>query len=151
MMEQIPRAQKQSDAISNLLVPNPYRRPAWPSLYRGPGLPVEGTADIEPPEKVDIDLIFDSIKAIVLTHLGERLLEPEFGSRVLELVGEPLSRVFEVKLQNYLTAAVKQYEPRAVIRGVQVTYIENTALVTYAMTIEQLGITAQDTFKIPRI
>lgn len=149
MITQVPRVQKQADAIRTLLAPNPYRRVAWPNLYRGPALPGEGEPTIEPPEKVDVDLIFDSIKAIVLTNQGERLLEPEFGSRVRELVGEPLSRVFEMKVYDMLTVAVKSFEPRARIQGVQVSYVENSAHVTYALVINQLGVNAQDTFKVP--
>lgn len=89
-MEQVPARQKQQDAIRNLRVPNPFRRAELPSLYRGPGLTPEDTDVIEPPEKSDVELIFDSVRTIVMTELGERLLEPEFGSRVRELIFEPL-------------------------------------------------------------
>lgn len=150
-MEQVPARQKQQDAIRNLRVPNPFRRLRVPSLYRGPGLPQEGTDTIEPPEKEDVELIFDSVRAIVMTGLGERLLEPEFGSRVRELVFEPLSQVFEYKVHEYLTQALRQFEPRCRIVSVQFRYMESEAHITYTLEMIQLGYTAQDTVKMPRI
>lgn len=149
-MEQVPARQKQQDAIRNLRVPNPFRRAELPSLYRGPGLTPEDTDVIEPPEKSDVELIFDSVRTIVMTELGERLLEPEFGSRVRELIFEPLDPVFEAKTHEYLTRAVRQYEPRCRVSGVSFRYTDSEAHITYTLEMIQLGYQSSDTFKIPR-
>jgi phage baseplate assembly protein W len=149
-MERTPPRQRQQTGIENLRVPNFFRRPKVEAFYRGPGLPYSNTDQIEPPEKVDIDLIFDSIRQIVETHLGERLLEPEFGSRVLELVGEPITKVFEYKVFQFLTEALINYEQRARIRNVYFDYIDNHAHIVYDMELIKTGIVAQGTLKIPR-
>lgn len=150
-MEQVHPRQKQQDSIRNLRAPNPFRRPSLPSLYRGPGLPQEGTDTIEPPEKEDTELIFDSVRTIVMTMLGERLLEPEFGSRVRELIFEPLDTVFEAKTHQYLTTAVRKYEPRCRIVSIEFRYMDNEAHITYTLEMIQLGYRSQDTFKMPRL
>jgi phage baseplate assembly protein W len=150
-MEEINPRQKQQVAIQNLLVPNPYRRPEWSYLYRGPGLSPPGSDMIELLEKVDVPLIFDSVRQIVETYQGERLLEPEFGSRVRELIFEPISTLFEQKVYSYLTAAVQKYEPRARITAVEFRYADNSVFIIYTMDVQQLGYTAQGTMKIPRM
>jgi phage baseplate assembly protein W len=106
---------------------------------------------IDLPEKVDVPLIFDSIRNIVETYQGERLLEPEFGSRVRELIFEPIDMIFEQKVQSYLTTAVQRYEPRAKITRIELRYTENAVYIAYTMTVQQLGFTAQGTMKMPRM
>lgn len=149
MVEPSPR-QKQSIGIQNVQIRNPFRRPAWSSLYRGPGLPNSMTGEVNPTEKVDVDLLFDSIRQIVETRPGERLMLPGFGSRVFELIGEPLSQVFEFKVKQFLTDAVRQWEPRARITGVSFAYDNHTVVVTYSLQMIQSGANAQSTFKVPR-
>ena len=149
MVEPSPR-QKQSIGIQNVQIRNPFRRPAWSSLYRGPGLPNGLTGQVCPPEKVDVDLIFDSIRQIVETRMGERLMQPGFGSRIFELIGEPLSQVFEFKVKRFLTDAVKLWEPRAQVTGVNFAYEQHAVTITYALVVTQSGQNAQSTFKVPR-
>lgn len=150
------RRQTQLDGFSNTLAPNPYLRPKYYAMYRGPGLPTANTPQINPPERVDVNLIFDSITQIVMTRLGERLMLPQFGSRIFELIGEPLNQVFEYLVQQYLTNALIQWEPRARIANVSFLYgqdgqgTDHSVQVTYTMTVPALGINAQSTFKIPR-
>lgn len=86
-----------------------------------------------------------------MTVQGERLLEPEFGSRVRELVFEPIDAVFETKVYEYLTRAVRQFENRCKIIAVNFDYTDNEARVTYTLEMIQVGYTAEDTFKIPRL
>lgn len=149
-MEELGRSQKQAIAIQNVIVRNPLRRPSWPSFYRGPGLPGSFTDAMEPPEKVDVELIFDSIRQIVETRLGERLMQPSFGSRIFELIGEPLNQVFEVKVKQYLTEAIRRWETRVNLKGVSYSYDHHAVTVTYSLLMIRLGTTAQSTFKIPR-
>jgi phage baseplate assembly protein W len=149
-MEELGRRQKQAQGLRNVIVKNPLLRPQWPSMYRGPGLPKSNTSDIEPPEKIDVDLIFDSIRQIVETRMGERLMLPHFGSRIFELVGEPLSQVFEYKIGKFLTDSVKMWEPRCQVLNVSFVYDVHTVHVTYYLRAAKLGINAQSTFKIPR-
>jgi phage baseplate assembly protein W len=145
-------AQQQQQNVENWIQPNPYLRPSsfLEALYIGPGLPASNTGDITPPEKIDTNLIFDSIRQIVETRQGERLLLPTFGSRILELIGEPLTPVFEAKVTNYLTNSVAMWEPRVKITSVRYLYNQNSVTITYTMQIVNLGTSAQSSFKLPR-
>lgn len=150
-MEELHPRQKQQTALANLQQFNPYRRPDWSHLFRGPGLPPSMSDVIELPEKVDVPLIFDSVRNIVETYQGERLLEPQFGSRVRELIFEPINQIFEQKVWSYLTTAVQTYEPRAKITRVEFKYVENAVYITYQMSVQQIGFTAQGTLRVPRM
>lgn len=86
-----------------------------------------------------------------MTSLGERLLEPAFGSRVRELIFEPLDQVFELKTRLFLTDALRKYEPRCRIVSVNFRFLDNEAHITYTLEMLQLGYTAQDTLKVPRM
>lgn len=69
------------------------------------------------------DSIRNSLVVILLTRLGERVHLPEFGSRLWELVFEPVDAVFEHLANEYVFEAIERWEPRveiistAVVRG----------------------------------
>lgn len=130
---------------------NPYLVPSYDSsFYDGPGLPASNSGAITPPTKTDANLVFDSIRQIVETHQGERLLLPTFGSRIFELIGEPLSQVFEHKVNLFLTDAIKQWETRIRLTSVKFLYNQNSVTVTYTVQLIKLGQSAQSSFQLPR-
>lgn len=136
-------------SIANVLVPNPFTRPG-PSLYNGPGLPSSYSDQIELPEKADVALVFDSIRQIIETSQGERLLEPEFGSRVRELIFEPITLVFEQKVKLYVTEAIRKYEPRVKLVDVTFAYSQNEVRIKYDLLFLQIGRTFQGSVSMPR-
>lgn len=149
-MEPLTPQQQQAANILQWQRRNPFLRPSTNSFYRGPGLPASATGDLVPLEKTDADLIFDSIRQIVETRQGERLQLPTFGSRIVELLGEPLAQVFEFKVNRFLTDVVKQWEPRVRLVGTKFLYQQNSVRVTYGIQIIKLGVTAQSSFQLPR-
>ena len=62
--------------------------------------------------------IRESILQILGTRLGERLMNPEFGSRLNDLVFEQNDDVLEGLIRHYLIDAIKRWEKRVVITGV---------------------------------
>jgi phage baseplate assembly protein W len=56
--------------------------------------------------------INDSIHLILATRIGERLMNPEFGSRLPELVFEPNDAVLQRLLVFYTAEALKRWEKR---------------------------------------
>jgi len=67
--------------------------------------------------------INDSIHLILATRIGERLFNPEFGSKLPELVFEPNDAVFKRLLVFHTSDALKRWEKR--IEILNVTIIEN--------------------------
>ncbi len=67
--------------------------------------------------------INDSIHLILATRVGERLFNPEFGSRIPELVFEPNTTVLHRLLKMYTVGALERWEKRINILAVDT--IEN--------------------------
>jgi len=56
--------------------------------------------------------IEESIMIILRTNLGERVYRPNFGSRLSELVFEPLSTPTLLLIRRYVEEALEMWEPR---------------------------------------
>jgi len=69
-------------------------------------------------ESSDLDRIRESIFQILETRPGERLLRPEFGSRVKDLVFEQNDAVLKGLLRFHITDAIKRWEKRVVVTNV---------------------------------
>ena len=60
----------------------------------------------------------ESIALILGTNLGERVYRPEFGSRLSELVFEPMNRDTLLQLRLCVEEALEMWEPRIIVKDV---------------------------------
>ena len=77
--------------------------------------------------------IEQSIRIILETMPGERVMRPEFGCRIWELVFAPLDATTEGLLIHYVDEALTRWEPRIELREVLVSedpLSEGTALLS---------------------
>ena len=65
--------------------------------------------------------IAQSIKIILSTAPGERVMRPEFGCRVHELIFDPRNATTEGLLVHYVEEALGRWEPRIEVRQVIVS------------------------------
>ena len=63
--------------------------------------------------ELDID---ESIYIILHTKLSERVMRPDFGSNIYELVFEPLNANLETYMISSLKAALAEGEPRIIVK-----------------------------------
>jgi phage baseplate assembly protein W len=75
---------------------------------------VSGERDIE-----------ESIRVILGTRPGERVMRPEFGCRAHELLFEPRNASTETLMQQYVSDALRMWEPRITVQWVDVLIDEN--------------------------
>lgn len=61
---------------------------------------------------VDQNAVEQSIDAILLTPLGSRVFLREFGSRIHDLVFEPLTIETAIKIRNEVRRAINRWDPR---------------------------------------
>lgn len=66
-------------------------------------------------------LVRYSIYQILGTNLNERFMEPEFGSRLKELLFEPIDEIFISLARVYTVQAIARWEPRVDLNDVTVT------------------------------
>jgi phage baseplate assembly protein W len=72
-----------------------------------------------------IDKIIASIQTILKTRPGERFMQPEFGSRLYDLVFEPNDRFTNQLLYYYTVSALERWERRIKVTNVQFQTDEN--------------------------
>ncbi|KST67652.1 GPW/gp25 family protein [Mastigocoleus testarum] len=63
--------------------------------------------------------IEESIAIILRTDLGERVYRPNFGSRLSELVFEPLNTQTLLLIRLYVEEALEMWEPRITLQGIR--------------------------------
>jgi phage baseplate assembly protein W len=84
----------------------------FPQRLNGRGF-IEFTDDIQ-------TLVKCSIHQILGTKIGERVMLPEFGSRLHELQFEPIDDVTIALARVYTIEAIEKWEPRAELNDVDI-------------------------------
>lgn len=69
--------------------------------------------------------IEESIKDILLTPLGSRVMLPEYGSRLFELVDRRVDDEFRSDFAYYVISAINRWEKRVRIKKVLLKSFEN--------------------------
>jgi phage baseplate assembly protein W len=79
---------------------------------------IYGGAEVSAATSREHHHIKESILQILGTRLGERLMNPEFGSRLHDLVFEQNDEVLKGLIRHYVIDAIKRWEKRVVIKSV---------------------------------
>lgn len=103
----------------------------FPARFRGLVIPIAKWSGGYFSTRTTKDLIKSSIRMILLTRLGERVMLPEFGSRLHELVFEPMSDVLAQLAKAYVIEAIQRWEPRVILQ--KVTIVPNEAANTFSV------------------
>ena len=74
---------------------------------------------------IDIE---NSIKDILLTPLGSRVMLPEYGSRIFELIDRKIDDEFRADLACFVIEAVEKWEKRVKIDEVRLIGLKNHKL-----------------------
>ena len=61
-----------------------------------------------------------NIKNLLITKRGERILQPEFGSGLQELLFEPNTSDFEGKIEDAINESIEQWLPYVVIDEINI-------------------------------
>lgn len=90
-------------------------------LGQGWAFPVEPDGNGELAYSADEERVEQSILIILGTARGERVMRPDFGSRLRELVFAQINSTTKSLVSRYVTEALVKWEPRAEILGVEVS------------------------------
>lgn len=77
-----------------------------------------GGAQVSTVTSVDHAHIHESILQILGTRPGERFLNPEFGSRLKDLVFEPNDPILKGLIRHYVIDAIQRWEKRVYVTDV---------------------------------
>lgn len=78
--------------------------------------------------KTEIDSVAQSVKNIILTDVGEKMFNPFFGGSIPNLLFESLDWREIILVQEQLKTVLKLYEPRILIKSINIQYTGETKL-----------------------
>jgi len=98
------------------------------------------------------DCLKQSVKNLILTTPGEKPFQPLIGSRVYELLFEPLDPFTVDAIRDEVINTIKQYEPRVELTSVEVTPIleNNNLLISIEYKVVGVPIVEEITFVLQK-
>ena len=73
----------------------------------------------------DEDDIRESIGILLRTYVGERIMQPDYGCNLEDLVFEPLDASLKTFFKEIILQAIRLYEPRVELKEVEFETNEN--------------------------
>ena len=67
----------------------------------------------------DVDDIQSSLEILLTTRPGERVMRPDYGCNLDELVFEPLTTTFKTYIKDLISTAILYYEPRIEVNSIE--------------------------------
>lgn len=80
-------------------------------------------------KKTDEDVVRDSIKQILLTGVGSRVMRRDFGSSIYGIVFDNIGQFLDSVVSDSVATAIRKFEPRVEIRNITVTSNEDKGLI----------------------
>jgi len=66
----------------------------------------------------NVDDIQSSLEILLSTRPGERVMRPDYGCNLDELVFEPLTTTFKTYIKDLISTAILYYEPRIEVNSI---------------------------------
>lgn len=115
----------------------PRRMVYGPILPRDGGPPNALTWNFD--TKDDLYIIESSVKMLLITAKGERLCEPEYGTKLRRILFEPNIAGIESAVSEEITSALTTWEPRAQLAALAVNRTTDKSVVVTASFISKLA------------
>ncbi len=96
------------------------------------------------------EIIRASILMIFNTRLGERVMTPEFGSRLYKLIFEPNDALLRQLASRYVIDDLKRWEPRVKVTSIRTASSEHELQIHIDYNIVSLSIEDAVTLVFPR-
>jgi len=103
--------------------------PASPLRMGRSGLAMSGGARV----------IQDNVLEILLTPIGSRRMRPSFGCDVHALHFEPMDADLAVRIEERVRSALRRWEPRVHVQGVETAATDNTLSITVTYKVLATG------------
>jgi phage baseplate assembly protein W len=101
-------------------------------MWKGPSYPLRTGVYGYFETRTDEELIEGNILQILGTRRGERVMLPLFGSKIRELIHEPLDSITLQLMKVEVVDAIKMWEPRVVLKTAELRgYPQNFQVVAY--------------------
>lgn len=115
---------------------------------KGISLPFRKGSTSFPALVEDDTLVEDSLEAIIMTPVGQRVMRPKFGCNARLYVFENNNDILRAKVRQEVIRAIQVNEPRVKLTSVQVQSSENKVTVSVSYLVNRNPGTT--TVEIPR-
>lgn len=88
--------------------------------FKGFAFPYQKSDREVPASAVGPDLLVASIKQILLTEQGERVMRPDFGTRLRRKLFEGITPNLVAQIQKEIVEALARWEPRVEVNRIDV-------------------------------
>jgi len=98
----------------------------------------------------DISILESSLKMLLLTAKGERVMLPDYGTNLRQIIFQQNVQGIESLVQQEVVDAITKWEPRVQLLSINVTRNQNKSVVVQAMfmsKLDQTGFTTNLTFQ----
>lgn len=72
-----------------------------------------------------VQVAYGKLKNLLLTRIGERPLQPEFGTDLFKILFETNSRELQQDIEDYIIPKINQWIPEITVNAIKVTTIED--------------------------
>ena len=110
------------------------------AVFRGIRFPFGKNTTAFPAPTEDAELVNESIRQIVLTTKGERVMRPGFGSSAHAFVFENNNNILSELIQDELSTAIAKFEPRAIVQRIEVERRDSEVLVSITYVVALTGV-----------
>ncbi len=81
----------------------------------------------------------ENLTHILLTGVGERVMRPDYGGGIRQLIHDPNNEALRAIVQHQIAKSVGQWEPRVALQEVVVTQTEATLIIRLNYVLRQTG------------
>ena len=81
--------------------------------------PAFGNRDGQVKMLSDVEDIQSSLEILLTTRPGERVMRPDYGCNLDELLFEPLTTTFKTYIKDLVSTAILYYEPRIEVNNIE--------------------------------
>lgn len=86
------------------------------------------------------DAVIKSIRNLINTNKGERLMQPKIGSNIRSLLFEPVSPITAKQIKQFVIESIGNFEPRAKVIDVAVTDVAERNLYSVSVNFYVINI-----------
>lgn len=113
------------------------------SVIKGIGFPFRKGSTGFPAVATDDNVVRDSIIRLLGTEKGERVMRPQLGVSIRQLLFEPNTPIMAELIREQVFTAIGTFEPRAILKDVVVTRTE-TEITILILYVNRLTLRAQN-------
>ena len=99
------------------------------AIFKGISFPFTKKGKQLPASSEDEDLIKQSIIQIIMTERGSRIFRPNFGTDIMNFIFENTDLVKAQVVKADILQALTQYEPRIVVKAIELDIKDTTLMV----------------------